>query len=96
MAAREVSPRLERWVRRSFDAGSAEPVLAELRALPDVAVGLQDAERIQAALVIRTGGDWDAFQSMLRLVDQDWRDALVAGGLAHGDWPERLDEVLGR
>ncbi len=96
MPAREVSPRLERWVRRTFDAGSVEPVLAELRALPDIAVGLQDVERIQAALVIRTGGDWDAFQRMLLLVNQDWRDALVAGELAHGDWPERLDAVLGR
>ncbi len=96
MTAREVSPRLERWVRRSFDAGSVQPVLAELRALPDLAVGLQDVERIQASLVIRTGGDWQAFQSMLRLVNQDWRDALVAGELAHGDWPQRLDAVLGR
>lgn len=25
----------------------------------------------------------------------DWRDALVAGGLADEDWPERLDKELG-
>jgi hypothetical protein len=63
----DVSHRLERWIRFRFDQGSAEPVLEELRALSTQGIGGQDPERVQAALVLRT----------------------------NGDWPHRLDEVLG-
>ena len=31
----------------------------------------------------------------LREARIDWRDVLVAAGLAHEDWPERLDTYLG-
>ena len=71
-------------------------MLAELRALPPVAIGGQDVERIHASLVIRTRGDWRRFQGQLVLVNLDWRDALVAADLADADWPARLDAVLGR
>jgi hypothetical protein len=95
MESMEISRRLERWVGRVFPQGSSERVLAELRGLPDTVTGGQDVERIQAALVIGTGGDWQAFQAMLRLAHTDWRDLLVNAELADGDWPARLDDVLG-
>jgi hypothetical protein len=91
----DVSPRLTRWIERHFPAGSAEPVLQALRELPPGVIGGQDQERIQASLVIRTGGDWDAFQQRLGLAQTDWRDALVGADLGNEDWRERLDAVLG-
>ena len=70
-------------------------MLDELRELPDGVLGGQDPERIQASLVIRTGGDWYAFQQGVRVAHSDWRDALVGAGLGDEDWRNRLDEVLG-
>ena len=91
----DVSPRLTRWIEQHFPPGSAEPVLQTLRELPAGVIGGQDPERIQASLVIRTGGDWHAFQQRLALAQTDWRDALVGADLGSGDWRERLDAVLG-
>jgi O-methyltransferase involved in polyketide biosynthesis len=31
---------------------------------------------------------------MVRLAEQDWRDALVAADLANEDWPDRLNANL--
>jgi hypothetical protein len=95
MPGLDVSPRLARWIESNFEPDSVAPVLAELRGLPEQAVGAQDVERVQASLVIRTGGSWQKFHGMVALVNQDWRDALVAAGLADEDWPSRLDAALG-
>lgn len=91
----EVTPRLGRWVRATFANGTAGPVLNALRGLEADAIGRQDPERIQAALVIRSGGDWTHFEGMLHLVRMDWRDALLAADLGNDDWPHRLTAVLG-
>ena len=93
MTAHTVSERLTRWVLRNFAAGSAERVLEALAALPEPWDG-SPRERIQAAVVLRTDGDWHRFQDMLRLAQLDWRDALVAADLANEDWPDRLDTIL--
>ncbi|MEO7630765.1 MAG: hypothetical protein ABIS44_05410 [Mycobacteriales bacterium] len=89
----EVSRRLSRWVMASFAPGSAERVLEELRDL--TATGGQESERVQAALVVRCGGDWQRFQSNVQLARLDWRDALVRAELADDDWPSRLEAILG-
>ena len=96
MVAEAVSGRLTRWVQRNFAPGSAERVLETLATLPaHVTAGDRPGrERVQAALVLRTAGDWHKFQDMLRLAHQDWRDALVAADLADEDWPQRLDANL--
>jgi hypothetical protein len=91
----DVSPRLTNWINRVFPEGSADEVLWNLRDLEEWVYGGQDSERVQAALVIRTGGDWQRFQGMLRLAHEDVRDALVAGDLAHDDWRSLLDDTLG-
>jgi hypothetical protein len=90
----DVSARLTTWVEGAFSAADAERVLEELRNLPPVKFGRQDPERIQAAIVIRTEGDWEEFERRLALANRDWRDSLVAAGLA-GGWERLLDEVLG-
>lgn len=92
----EVSRRLEQWIKKEFPTGSAERVLDELRALPEELAGGPDgSDRIQASLVIRSGGDWYAFQRCLQVVHPDWRDALVGAGLGDDDWKYRLDDELG-
>lgn len=91
----DVSDRISRWVVGQFREADAERVLSQLRDLPASVRGNQDPERIHAALVIRAGGDFQAFESTLRLAHQDWRDLLMAADLGHADWPRVLDEVLG-
>jgi len=56
----------------------------------------QSPERIQAAVIIIADGDVHRFERAVELAERDWRDVLVAGWLANGDWPGRLDEELGR
>jgi hypothetical protein len=34
-------------------------------------------------LVIRTGGDWHAFQQRLGLAQTDWRDCLIGADLGN-------------
>lgn len=95
MVLMEVSRRLTRWVRSEFPPGSSEKLLDELRDLPAGLLGGQDPERIQASLVIRTGGSWYVFQECVQVAHSDWRDALVGAGLGDKDWRYRLDEILG-
>jgi hypothetical protein len=85
--------RLIAYVYRRFS--DPQRVLASLRDLPDEVYGGQDRERIQAALVLAADGSWEGFERSVALARVEWRDALVAGGLANADWPKRLDAALG-
>jgi hypothetical protein len=93
----EMSDRLRRRISRDYDEGSA----AELyRRLADVPEGLplgekQDPERMQAAAVVGHDGSWASVERRIRTLHRDWRDALVAAGLAQPDWRTRLDAELG-
>jgi hypothetical protein len=71
-----------------------EELIKRIAALPPSATGKQNPERVQAALVLAARGQWRWFNALLRLLDQDWRDVLVAGDLADADWPARLDAEL--
>ncbi len=86
--------RLERRVRADFGA-DADFVLSSLAALPDELYGKQVPERIQCAVVLVAAGEAAAFADALRLARLDWRDLLVAAELASGDWPARLERLLG-
>ena len=94
----EVSARLEARIRRDFERGSADEVLRELAELDLRPWRIWDSpdgrERIQAALVVPAHGKYPDFERRLALARVDWRDALVAAGLANGDWRQKLDEVL--
>jgi hypothetical protein len=90
----EPTDRLRCRVQRDFRAGTAEELLKRIAALPPSATGKQNPERVQAALVLAARGQWRWFDALLRLLDQDRRDVLVAGDLADADWPARLDAEL--
>lgn len=70
-------------------------VVSYLGHLADSAYGGQSRERVQAAVVLASCGQWDRFKSLLGLLRLDWRDVLMAGGLGQGDWRAVLDAELG-
>lgn len=88
-----MTARMLRWAPGRFSDLDAEPLLHQLATLPD---DLKPAgeERLQAALVIPSSGTWWGLQAAIQHALIDWRDTLVAAGLADEDWPERLDAVL--
>jgi len=81
-------------IRLDFAPEHVGEVIGWLDGLPEEAFGRQDPERVQAALVLAAFGDLKRFVAGVRLLRIDLRDVLVAGGLAEGDWPERLDAEL--
>lgn len=88
-----LTPRIERYVRLHFD--DAELILA---ALADWRISYEEeppGERLTAAVVLAADGTLEGIDSALELAERDWRDLLVAGGLAHEDWPVLLDLRLG-
>ncbi len=89
--------RLTRRVGQDFPPGRAEEVLAQIAVIPETLplADAQDAERLQSSVVLAAGGDYALFLDLLRLIQSDWRDALVAADLAHDDWPDKLDIALG-
>ncbi len=44
--------------------------------------------------MLGAAGEWSRFERQLRQLELDWRDVLVAGGLAEADWPSRLAAKL--
>jgi hypothetical protein len=92
----EVSPRLVARVQADFSAPDAERVLEALSTIPEsLPLGeKQDAERLQAAVILSARGDHLRFEAALREAHRDWRDLLMGTDLAHGYWPERLDAEL--
>jgi|SRR5581483_2868630 len=91
--------RLERRIQHDFPAaGSAHGIITALDRLPEEAGYGEEhfrTGRIRAAIVLLAGGDLSRFRGAVELAKSDWRDLLVAAGLAHADWPARLDEALG-
>ena len=90
--------RLDLRIQHDFPApGAAHGIIAVLDRLP-VEAGYDPesfrSERIRAAIVLLANGDLSRFREAVELAKTDWRDVLVAAGLAHEDWPARLDEAL--
>ena len=92
-----LSPRVVARVRRDFEPGQVDSIIQVLGTLPESLPmgGDQDADRVQAALVIPARGNPDTFAGLLNLDRQDWRDALVGAGLGGDDWVAKLDHELG-
>jgi hypothetical protein len=92
----DISPRLEARVRRDFADPAADEVMAFLQTVPDILIrSRQDPERLQAAAFILLEGDLQRIPKVREILMRDWRDLLVWAKLGHGDWPDRLNEMLG-
>jgi hypothetical protein len=91
-----LTDRISDRVRRDFrpaDRGQAVYVLTSLR-LPLYHPPEGD-ERVHAALLAVARGDLSRLLDAAALAELDWRDVLVAGGVAGEDWPIRVDAFLG-
>ncbi|MDA8322945.1 MAG: hypothetical protein M0030_24495 [Actinomycetota bacterium] len=95
----DTQSRLERRIARDFpEPGSAHGVLQLLAELPRHAgydAETLASERVQTAIILLAAGDIRRLRQALDLAMSDWRDVLVAAGLANENWPQRLDEELG-
>ena len=89
----ELTQRLTDRIGRDFPPGTAEQACGYLKGLTADACGGQDLERIQAAVVLASYGQWERFLASFRLLAVDWRDALMAGGLGNEDWPQVLSRI---
>lgn len=86
-----VSERVAARVHRDFGAAAGEA----LGVLALAETGCQEVERIHAALVLMAEGSLDRLWQAVELSAVDWRDVLMNGGLAHGDWPAVLEREFG-
>ncbi|MFS8101310.1 hypothetical protein LFM09_29710 [Lentzea alba] len=88
----ELTGRVKARVRTYFPAEDVEEALAELAG---VETGGQDVERVHAAVLLAAMTSLERLKELVALSRVDWRDVLVAGGLADGDWRGRLERGLG-
>ena len=86
-----VSARVAARVARDFGAAAEEA----LGALALAETGNQEVERVHAALVLMAEGSLERLWQAVELSALDWRDVLMNGGMAHGDWPEVLEREFG-
>ena len=84
-----VTPTVRQQARRFFTPPDAEKVIAtfETTNLPLIA---NNGERVCLAVLLLARGEMERFYRELQQAKTDWRDTLVAAGLANGDWPLRL------
>jgi hypothetical protein len=96
VVANNISRRLEARVRNDYPPQAAEEVIAFLLTVSEHhAASRQDAERLQAAAFILLEGDASRIPHV-KMLTRDWRDGLVWSGLGQPDWPDRLNQMLGR
>jgi hypothetical protein len=75
--------------------GDASPsVIAALAGTPlpflDAPNRARERDRVHLAIIKLAAGDAGRVTQLLQLASRDWRDTLVAAGLANSDWPELL------
>ncbi len=91
-----VSPVVRAEIAKRFSAGDAARVLGafEETRLPllDAPKMWRDLDRVHCAILKIGNGDVARVVAALREAAVDWRDVLVAAGLAHGNWPTVLRE----
>jgi hypothetical protein len=89
-----ITARLRSEIVERFPQDS-DVVVELLQELDDKVFSGNASERVLAAVIFRSRGDLDRFLDSVRVAEEDWRDVLMQGGLAHDDWPSKLDELLG-
>ena len=92
-----VSTRLEQLISQQFGTLTPQVIqwLERLNLPLVTSLGKPGVERVQTAIIIIAAGNMNRFLDAIQLAELDWRDVLVAAGLANGDWATRLDDILG-
>jgi hypothetical protein len=72
-----------------FRPDDVQQVQAALEAasLPFLEQPSRQRDRVHLAIIKLAEADFGKFQQALHLAQTDWRDVLVASGLANADWP---------
>ena len=83
-----VSDLVRSEVIRRFDTEFAETVLQEIAALSTLANDTVLRDRVHVAIVKLTTEAPENLQEIIRIATSDWRDVLVAAGMANEDWRE--------
>ncbi|WP_030259805.1 hypothetical protein [Streptomyces violens] len=92
-----LSARIVRHIRKEFPEDQSETVAQLLEEViePITEGNVMFQERVAAAAVICSQGDLDEFFAVLEEVRADWRDVLVAAGLADAQWKQLINEKFG-
>jgi hypothetical protein len=91
-----ISSRLERRIRADFPHHSSlvTAALAWLTSGSEEDLASFGMERIQLAALLIAQGNLRKLDDAIRLGRGDWRDVLVAGGLADEGWQDRMEAEL--
>lgn len=93
----QVSPVVRAEIAKRFSSANAAKILDafESTALPllDAPKMWRDLDRVHCAILKIGGGDVGKVSVALREAAVDWRDVLVAAGLADGNWPTVLRDA---
>ena len=84
-----VTPLVRAQAKKSFAPADSVAVCAELAAA-DLPLINNNGERVHLAVVHLASGDLARFRIHLAEACSDWRDVLVADGLASVGWPQVL------
>ncbi|KUN97960.1 hypothetical protein [Streptomyces caeruleatus] len=90
-----LTPRIKKRIAQEYaeqDQQAVEDLLLELIGELEQEV---EEERIIAAALLCAQGRVDGLLNAAETTRRDWRNILAAAGLAHKDWPERLDSEFG-
>jgi len=85
-----------RHIRTAFAPDAAERVLARLARWRISYEPEPPDERLVAAVVLYADGDERELHHAIEQAERDWRDLLVAAGLASSGWRRKLRRRMGR
>jgi hypothetical protein len=93
----QVSDVVRAEVGNRFHVSEGHQVLSALESanLPFLESAERERERarVHLAIIKLADGDMGGFQQALAMARTDWRDVLVAAGLANADWPKVLQDA---
>jgi len=85
----EVTDLVRQQTHKYFSPEDAALVLEEFERTKLPLIN-NNGERVRLAVLYLSKGDLSLFDEAWSLAKNDWRDTLVAAGLANGDWQEVL------
>ena len=90
----QVSELVRREIRTRFGSDDAAALELRLETTPlpflDAENRARERDRVHLGILLASRGDPERFVRHLDMAKRDWRDLLMASGLANGNWPEVL------
>ena len=86
-----ITERVRKKANKLFGEGSAREVI-DLLEQAELPLINNNGERVHLGILHLSRGDFQEFNAALAQAKIDWRDTLVAAGLANGNWRQILME----